>query len=56
LKVAESGFNPLRQTHMLTSNFPIGGTRGGNLSQTSFPVRYWINDARVCQSVPSASR
>jgi hypothetical protein len=56
LKVAESGFNPLRQTHMLTSNFAIGGRRGGNLSQTSFPARDRIDDARVYQSVPSASR
>jgi beta-glucanase (GH16 family) len=52
----ESGFNPLRQPHLLKLNLAIGGTKGGDPSQTDFPARYRIDYVRVYQTAPSASR
>jgi beta-glucanase (GH16 family) len=41
--------NPFRQPHYIIVNLAIGGTAGGDPSQTAFPVRYEIDYIRVYQ-------
>ena len=43
------GFNPFRQPHYLILNLAIGGTEGGDPSDTEFPTRYKIDYVRVYQ-------
>jgi beta-glucanase (GH16 family) len=43
------GFNPFRQPHYLLLNLAIGGTQGGDPSQTPFPVQYKIDYVRIYQ-------
>lgn len=49
----ESGFNPLRQPHVLKLNLAIGGTQGGDPSKTDFPAEYRIDYVRVYQRPPA---
>jgi beta-glucanase (GH16 family) len=44
-----SGINPMRQPHYMLMNLAIGGTSGGDPSQTTFPARYEIDYIRVYQ-------
>ena len=44
-----SGTNPFHQPHYLLANLAIGGTQGGDPSNTSFPARYEIDYVRVYQ-------
>ncbi len=44
-----SGFNPFQQPHYILVNLAIGGTNGGDPSQTTFPTRYEIDYIRVYQ-------
>jgi beta-glucanase (GH16 family) len=46
----EDGFNPFRQPHLLKLNLAIGGTQGGDPSQTAFPARYRIDYVRVYET------
>lgn len=48
-----TGFNPLRQPHYLIVNLAIGGTQGGDPSNTTFPVRYEVDYIRVYQQARS---
>lgn len=41
--------NPFRQPHYLLLNLAIGGTNGGDPSDTAFPTRYEIDYVRVYQ-------
>ena len=41
--------NPFRQPHYIIVNLAIGGTAGGDPSQTDFPARYEIDYVRVYQ-------
>lgn len=45
--------NPFHQPHYLLLNLAIGGTRGGDPSQTHFPTRYEIDYVRVYQKSPA---
>ncbi len=45
----DDGFNPFRQPHYLLLNLAIGGTNGGDPSDTTFPTRYKIDYVRVYQ-------
>ncbi len=47
-----SGINPLRQPHYMLVNLAIGGTNGGDTSETPFPTRYEIDYIRVYQQKP----
>lgn len=42
--------NPFHQPHYLLINLAIGGTQGGDPSETKFPTRYEIDYVRVYQS------
>jgi len=44
-----SGINPMHQPHYMLVNLAIGGTSGGDPSQTTFPARYEIDYIRVHQ-------
>jgi hypothetical protein len=41
--------NPFRIPHFLILNLAIGGTQGGDPSQTTFPTRYEIDYVRIYQ-------
>ncbi|MEM6331295.1 MAG: hypothetical protein AAF790_13750, partial [Planctomycetota bacterium] len=41
--------HPFRQPHYLLLNLAIGGTNGGDPSQTEFPTRYLVDYVRVYQ-------
>jgi len=41
--------NPLRQPHYIILNLAIGGTAGGDPSQTEFPARFEVDYVRVYQ-------
>ena len=43
------GANPFREPHYILLNLAIGGTNGGDPSQTQFPSRYEIDYVRVYQ-------
>ncbi len=47
-----SGITPFREPHYLLLNLAIGGDRGGDPSQTTFPSRYEIDYVRVYQKQP----
>jgi beta-glucanase (GH16 family) len=42
-----AGKNPLRQPHYIILNLAIGGTSGGDPSQTEFPARFEVDYVRV---------
>lgn len=44
-----SGFNPFHQKHFMLLNLAIGGTQGGDPSNTVFPLKYEIDYVRVYQ-------
>ncbi|MBN1895613.1 glycoside hydrolase family 16 protein [bacterium] len=44
-----SDFNPFQQEHYIIVNLAIGGTAGGDPSNTQFPARYEIDYVRVYQ-------
>jgi beta-glucanase (GH16 family) len=48
-----SATNPFHQPHYLLLNLAIGGTEGGDPSQTSFPARFEIEYVRVYQRTPA---
>jgi hypothetical protein len=41
--------NPFQKPHYLLLNLAIGGTQGGDPSNTSFPVRFEVDYVRVYQ-------
>ncbi|MEX2317960.1 MAG: glycoside hydrolase family 16 protein [Pirellulales bacterium] len=43
------GANPFREPHSMLLNLAIGGTRGGDPSQTEFPARLEVDYVRVYQ-------
>lgn len=43
------GKNPFHEPHYLLVNLAIGGTNGGDPSETAFPTRYEIDYVRVYQ-------
>jgi beta-glucanase (GH16 family) len=43
------GANPMRQPHYLLLNLAIGGTNGGDPSESAFPARYEVDWVRVYQ-------
>jgi beta-glucanase (GH16 family) len=45
------GRNPLRQRHYIILNLAIGGTNGGDPSETEFPARFEVDYVRVYQKV-----
>lgn len=45
---------PFREPHYLLLNLAIGGTRGGDPSQSEFPARFEIDYVRVYQKADSA--
>ena len=45
------GSNPFREPHYMLVNLAIGGTQGGDPSETDFPARYEIDYIRVYQRV-----
>ena len=47
-----TGRNPFHQPHYLLLNLAIGGTQGGDPSQTSFPARFEVDYVRVYQRTP----
>lgn len=44
-----SGFNPFKQPHYMLLNLAIGGTNGGDPSNTTFPSRFEVDYVRVYQ-------
>lgn len=44
-----SGFNPFKQPHYMLLNLALGGTNGGDPTETSFPQRFEIDYVRVYQ-------
>lgn len=42
-----SGVNPLRQPHHIILNLAIGGTSGGDPSNTSFPAKFEVDYVRI---------
>lgn len=47
---ADNGsYNPFRQPHYMIVNLAIGGNNGGDPSNTSFPLKYYIDYVRVYQ-------
>lgn len=50
------GFNPFRQPHLIKLNLAIGGTQGGDPSQTDFPARYVVDYVRVYEGSAEADR
>jgi beta-glucanase (GH16 family) len=49
-----TGTNPFHRPHYLLLNLAIGGTQGGDPSQTSFPARFTVDYVRVYQPSSSA--
>jgi beta-glucanase (GH16 family) len=49
-----TGTNPFHQPHYLLVNLAVGGTQGGDPSNTSFPARYEIDYVRVYQRPAAA--
>jgi beta-glucanase (GH16 family) len=47
-----SGANPFHKPHYLLLNLAIGGTQGGDPSNTMFPVRFEVDYVRVYQTSP----
>jgi beta-glucanase (GH16 family) len=47
----KAGKNPFRQPHYILLNLAIGGTAGGDPSQTQFPARFEVDYVRVYQAV-----
>lgn len=45
----ESGITPFHEPHYLLLNLAIGGTQGGDPTQTTFPTQYKIDYVRVYQ-------
>ena len=45
----ESAANPFQKSHYLLLNLAIGGTQGGDPTNTSFPVRFEVDYVRVYQ-------
>jgi beta-glucanase (GH16 family) len=45
----EQGGNPLRQPHYLLLSLAVGGTQGGDPSETTFPARFEVDYVRVYQ-------
>ena len=43
------GKNPFHEPHYLLVSLAIGGTNGGDPTETSFPTRYEIDYVRVYQ-------
>lgn len=43
------GANPFREPHYIIVNLSVGGTNGGDPSETEFPARYEIDYVRVYQ-------
>jgi beta-glucanase (GH16 family) len=41
--------NPFREPHYILLNLAIGGTNGGNPSETGFPARFEVDYVRVYQ-------
>jgi hypothetical protein len=41
------GKNPFRQPHYIIVNLAIGGTNGGDPSNTNFPAKFEIDYVRV---------
>ena len=44
-----SGFNPFKQPEYMLLNLAIGGTSGGDPSQTKFPKTFEVDYVRVYQ-------
>ncbi|KNY26476.1 RICIN domain-containing protein [Pseudobacteroides cellulosolvens] len=42
-------YNPFRQPHYMLINLAIGGNNGGDPSQTTFPLKYYVDYVRVYQ-------
>lgn len=51
-----TGSNPLRQPHYLILNLAIGGSNGGDPSDTDFPARYEIDYVRVYRETTTGTR
>lgn len=49
VNAGEDAFNPFRQPHYLLVNLAVGGTQGGDPSETQMPSRYLIDYVRVYQ-------
>jgi beta-glucanase (GH16 family) len=47
-----SGVNPFKQPHYMLLNLAIGGTNGGDVSNTKFPNRFVVDYVRVYQKMP----
>jgi beta-glucanase (GH16 family) len=50
-----AGKNPLRQPHYVLLNLAVGGTQGGDPSQTKFPARLEVDYVRVYQQRSSVT-
>jgi len=48
-----TGINPFHEPHYLLLNLAIGGTSGGDPSQTPFPARFEVDWVRVYQRSPA---
>ena len=48
--------NPFQEPHYLLLNLAIGGTNGGDPSDTAFPARFEVDYVRVYQRVPPPSK
>jgi beta-glucanase (GH16 family) len=44
-----SGFNPFKQPHYMLLNLAMGGTNGGDVTETKFPNRFEVDYVRVYQ-------
>jgi beta-glucanase (GH16 family) len=49
------GTEPFQEPHYLLLNLAIGGTRGGDPSETEFPARFEVDYVRVYQQVEQAN-
>ncbi|MDB4563438.1 glycoside hydrolase family 16 protein, partial [bacterium] len=48
-KAETSGGNPFHKPHYLILNLALGGTWGGKIDNSIFPIRYLIDYVRVYQ-------
>jgi beta-glucanase (GH16 family) len=48
--------NPFHEPHYLLLNLAIGGTNGGDPSNTVFPARFEVDYVRVYQKTPRSSK
>lgn len=48
--------NPFRETHYLLLNMAVGGTQGGDPSETTFPARFEVDYVRVSQTRAAEER